>query len=453
MGETILYKLHMRMKYLIASFVILLTLKSYAYQIYTVKKGDTLIGIAHKFGIKAKLIKEANPRVDWRRIRPKQKIKIPSIVAKKHVRKKIKITKTKTRFKKTATIQKPVQPSKQQVKTENKIYTIKKGDTLIGIAHKLHYSYEQIKAVNPKVDWRKIRPGQKIVLPSKHAVAKKTPKPGEIGDGYYIVAKGDTLRGIARRFGLTLKELEQLNPNLNKIIRPGELIVLPKELTEKIKISEKEKLYIPPRFLLYSEIYRVKRGDTLWKIARKFNTDIDIIRTLNDISGRNIRVGQILFVPSRKLKGAEKLKLRYSILNQERHALVRYAERFLGTPYRFGGESLKYGIDCSAFVQKIFSRFKIRLPRTAEEQYRVAGVFVPVNRLQPGDLLFFHTLNYAKVTHVAIYIGHGKFIHAAGRRSGVKISRFTKYYWKRFVGAKRVLGTGKRYAYLRNRSG
>ncbi len=441
------------MKYLIASFVILLALKSYAYQIYTVKKGDTLIGIAHKFGIKAKLIKQANRGIDWRRIRPNQKIKIPTIASKRFIGVKTKIAKPNSRLKKETKTKRPIQLSKRKPENKKKIYTIKKGDTLIGIAHKFHYSTEQIKALNPNIDWRRIRPGQNIVLPSKHIVAKRAPKPGEIGDGYYIVARGDTLRGIARRFGLTLKELRELNPNLKKLIRPGELVVIPKELTEKIKISEKEKLFIPPRFLLYSEIYRVKRGDTLWKIAKKFNTDIDIIKTLNDISGRNIRIGQLLFVPSRKLKGAEKLKLRYSILNQERHALVRYAERFLGTPYRFGGESLKYGIDCSAFVQKIFSRFKIRLPRTAEEQYRAAGVFVPVNRLQPGDLLFFHTLNYAKVTHVAIYIGHGKFIHAAGRRSGVKISRFTKYYWKRFVGAKRVLGTGKRYAYLRNRSG
>ena len=252
---------------------------------------------------------------------------------------------------------------------------------------------------------------------------------------------------------MSLKKLQELNPKLGKIIRPGDVVVIPKELTEKIKVCEKENLFIPPRYLIYSEIYKVKKGDTLWKIAKRFDTNIGIIRTLNDISGNNIHIGQILFVPSKNIKDAQRLKLRYSILNEERHALIRYAERFIGAPYKFGGDSLRHGIDCSAFVQKIYEKFKIYLPRTAEGQYREAGVFIPSSRLQPGDLLFFHTLDYAKATHVAIYIGRGRFIHAAGRRSGVKISHFTRYYWKHFIGAKRILRINNvNYAYIRNRS-
>ncbi len=441
----------MVIRFLVVLFLLVFSLNSYAYRIYTIKKGDTLIGIAHKFGLKAKLIKRANPRINWRRIRPNQKIKIPELINKKTATRKLQNSQQSIGAE-------AILHKKSTVNNTNKIHTqntyvIKKGDSLLKIAHRLNYSPKQLKQMNPKIDWLKIRPGQRIVLPDTHTVKKQSPKPGEIGDGYYIVNKGDTLRSIAKRFGMSLKKLMQLNPKLNKIIRPGDVVVIPKELTKKIKVCEQERLFIPPRYLLYSEIYRVKRGDTLWKIAKKFNTDIDIIRTLNDISGKTIRIGQVIFVPSRDLKGADKLKLRYSILNQERHAIIKYAERFIGAPYRFGGESLRYGIDCSAFVQRIFSKFKIHLPRTAEEQYRYAGVFVPLSRLQPGDLLFFHTLSYARVTHVAIYIGHGKFIHAAGRRSGVKISHFTRYYRRRFIGAKRILGVGNKYAYLGNRSG
>ncbi len=435
----------MLLKYLLTFFILFLAVESQAYELYTIRKGDTLIGIAHKFGIKPKLIKKANPKVNWLRIRPNEKIKIPSNDCTEKfigVAAKVAIKTNPQNVKK-----------EEKEKVSTKFYTIKKGDSLYRIAHKLHYSLQAIKKANPNVDWIKIKPGMKIALPLKHEKIKRLPKPGEIGDGYYIVAKGDTLRSIASRFGLSLKKLEELNPKLGKIIRPGDVVVIPKELTEKIKICEKENLFIPPRYLIYSEIYKVKRGDSLWKIAKKFDTDVDIIRTLNDISGNNIHVGQVLFVPSRNIKEAERLKLRYSILNEERHALVRYAERFIGAPYKFGGDSLKHGIDCSAFVQKIYEKFKIYLPRTAEAQYKEAGVFVPVNRLQPGDLLFFHTLNYAKATHVAIYIGNGKFIHAAGRRSGVKISRFTRYYWRRFIGAKRILRINNvNYAYLRNRS-
>jgi len=430
-------------RYLLTFFILFLAAESQAYELYTIKKGDTLIAIAHKFGIKPKLIKEANPNVKWLKIRPNEKIRIPSRDCIERFTGVAAEINTNTHK----------QNIKKDNKNTNRFYIVKTGDSLYKIAHKLHYSLKSLKAANPNVDWLKIRPGMKIALPLKHEKIKKLPKPGEIGDGYYIVAKGDTLRSIASRFGLSLKKLQELNPKLGKIIRPGDVVVIPKELTEKIKICEKENLFIPPRYLIYSEIYKVKRGDSLWKIAKRFNTDVDIIRTLNDISGNNIHVGQVLFVPSVNIKEAERLKLKYSILNEERHALVRYAERFIGAPYKFGGDSLKHGIDCSAFVQKIYEKFKIYLPRTAEAQYKEAGVFVPVNRLQPGDLLFFHTLSYAKATHVAIYIGNGKFIHAAGRRSGVKISRFTRYYWRRFIGAKRILRINNvNYAYLRNRS-
>ena len=421
-------------KILIGVVFLLFSINAHAFTTYIVKKGDTLITIAKKLNISPKLIKEANPHVNWLKIKPNDTIKIPFVVGGVAVE-----------------LSKPNEEEKNS--GQKNIYIIKKGDSLLKIAHTLNYSYKEIKKLNPNVDWSKIRPGQKILLPSKHLVAKKTPKPGEIGDGYYIVAKGDTLNSIAKRFGLTLAKLMQLNPGVGKIIRPGDLIVIPGDLAKKIMLSRKENLFIPPKYLLYSQVYRVKKGDTLWKIAKKFNTSIDIIKTINDINGRYLRVGQVLFVPSLNLKESEKLKLRYSIIMQERHALIRYAERFIGAPYRFGGDSLKHGIDCSAFVQKIYAKFKIHLPRTAEEQYRVAGVPVSIKRLQPGDLLFFHTLNYARVTHVAIYIGNGKFIHAAGRRSGVKISHFSKYYWKRFVGAKRVLGIDTRYAYNRGRSG
>ncbi len=442
----ILYKLDMWFKYLLTIFIILFTFESQAYEIYIVKKGDTLIGISHKFGIKAKLIKEANPNVNWLKIRPNDKINIPTqdcidkfsgiaAVLNTNQNKQKPKYKTKNTFKKV------------------QLYKIKRGDSLYKRAHNLHYSISALKLANPKIVWRDIKPGEKIILPSNHTTPKATPKPGEIGDGYYIVAHGDTLRSIASRFGLSLKKLQELNPKLGKIIRPGDVVVIPKELTEKIKVCEKENLFIPPRYLIYSEIYKVKKGDTLWKIAKRFDTNIGIIRTLNDISGNNIHIGQILFVPSKNIKDAKRLKLRYSILNEERHALIRYAERFIGAPYKFGGDSLRHGIDCSAFVQKIYEKFKIYLPRTAEGQYREAGVFIPSSRLQPGDLLFFHTLDYAKATHVAIYIGRGRFIHAAGRRSGVKISHFTRYYWKHFIGAKRILRINNvNYAYIRNRS-
>jgi len=112
------------------------------------------------------------------------------------------------------------------------------------------------------------------------------------------------------------------------------------------------------------------------------------------------------------------------------------AARYLGTPYRFGGEGAE-GIDCSSFVQKVFREHQIDLPRTAREQSKV-GSEVAQGDLRKGDLLFFHT--YASYpSHVGIYLGEGKMIHASSGKGEVTVSDLNSdYYRSRFLGAKRV---------------
>jgi cell wall-associated NlpC family hydrolase len=118
-------------------------------------------------------------------------------------------------------------------------------------------------------------------------------------------------------------------------------------------------------------------------------------------------------------------------------SLTRSAMRFIGVPYVFGGTRTT-GFDCSGYVQHVFGMNGLHLPRTADAQFD-AGRHIRAN-LVPGDLVFFHT--YAPgVSHVGIYLGHNKFIHASSSR-GVAVSSLHDRYWApRFVGAKRVVGT------------
>lgn len=110
---------------------------------------------------------------------------------------------------------------------------------------------------------------------------------------------------------------------------------------------------------------------------------------------------------------------------------------FYGTPYRFGGNS-SHALDCSAFVQKVFRANGIELPRDSRAQAKY-GYKVSLSELKPGDLLFFKTYKQ-DVSHVGIYIGDGKMIHAARRGGGVKISSiYDPYYRQRFLFAKRVV--------------
>ncbi len=113
------------------------------------------------------------------------------------------------------------------------------------------------------------------------------------------------------------------------------------------------------------------------------------------------------------------------------------ASDFLGIPYRFGGEGAA-GIDCSSFVQQVFREHQVDLPRTAREQINV-GSEVAEGDLKKGDLVFFQT--YASYpSHVGIYLGDGKMIHASSGKGEVTISDMdSDYYRTRYLGAKRVV--------------
>jgi hypothetical protein len=130
-----------------------------------------------------------------------------------------------------------------------------------------------------------------------------------------------------------------------------------------------------------------------------------------------------------------------SELSPQENALLQKAFGLLGIRYRFGGSSYA-GIDCSAFVKKVFASQNLPLPRTAREQSAL-GKYVPLEELQEGDLLFFHT--YANFpSHVGIYIGNNLMIHASSGGRRVMISRIdTPYFTSRFLGARRIPADGE----------
>jgi cell wall-associated NlpC family hydrolase len=117
--------------------------------------------------------------------------------------------------------------------------------------------------------------------------------------------------------------------------------------------------------------------------------------------------------------------------------LTRSALRFLGTPYVFGGTSTS-GFDCSGYVQHVFAMLGISLPRTADAQYDAGHKIV--GNMKTGDLVFFHTYEPG-VSHVGIYLGHGRFVHASSSH-GVMVSSLSDSYWAaRYVGAKRLIAS------------
>ena len=116
--------------------------------------------------------------------------------------------------------------------------------------------------------------------------------------------------------------------------------------------------------------------------------------------------------------------------------LIREALSRRGTPYRWGGAS-RGGFDCSGFVCYVFGKMRgLKLPHTASGQARL-GTAVKRDELQSGDVVFFTTYR-SGISHVGIYVGDGKFVHAANSRKGTRVDTLTSgYYAKRYVTARR----------------
>lgn len=115
---------------------------------------------------------------------------------------------------------------------------------------------------------------------------------------------------------------------------------------------------------------------------------------------------------------------------------ARTAERFIGIPYQWGGDTVVDGMDCSGFVRAVYNLCGVNIPRTSREQFKAGS---PVNKadLRDGDLLFFGS-SEASISHVGIYVGGGKFVHAPKRGEDIKTASIDEsYFERRFVGARR----------------
>ncbi|MBL8310831.1 MAG: C40 family peptidase [Burkholderiales bacterium] len=159
-------------------------------------------------------------------------------------------------------------------------------------------------------------------------------------------------------------------------------------------------------------------------------------------------VTPIATVPEGRLARAEKALRDASSALREASVTARdtaseitsYALGLIGVSYKFGGNTPDQGLDCSGLIRYVFQQATgIALPRTARDQARV-GESVAMDKLQPGDLVFFNTRRF-QFSHVGLYLGDNKFIHAPSRGGSVEVVSLDKQYWqKAFNGARRIIG-------------
>ncbi len=272
----------------------------------------------------------------------------------------------------------------------------------------------------------------------------------------YTVQTGDTLYSISKSFRISIERLRETNHLNGSAIRPKQVLLIP-------NLAEKQGEKNSKRHFSETEPYVVKKGDTLYGISRKTGISVDEMKRINQLQSSALRIGQTLILPKIEVdmesipediipseivsieprgygndngnnhEGSEPLG-RWNTL-WERSLFVKVAKNFLGTPYRLGGSTLK-GIDCSAFVKKVYEIFDISLPRTALEQFSI-GRKVERSQLEEGDLVFFK--RRGNNAHVGIYIGDHQFVHASSSGREIKIDSLeTPYYSQRFLSGVRI---------------
>ena len=290
-------------------------------------------------------------------------------------------------------------------------YTVKKGDTLIEISKKIGVSVQTIKKVN-NLSGHKLKPGQVLSLKKKNSASHVSVKSKSTSASHYKVRKGDTLSSISKKTGIPEQQLATLNNIKSKKLRAGSSLILSKP---KISAPAAAAPASAPPHADENDILLDEEGDDFLTAESSDNFDYEA-ETRNEFLG--------------KWGSADERKL-----------FVKVATGFLGAPYRMGGVTVQ-GIDCSAFVRKMYEFFNIKLPRTAREQAMV-GVRVDRDKLEAGDLVFFRTRR--PIGHVGIYIGNNEFVHASYRARSVRIDSLEKpYFQQRFQRAVRVKDLSKK---------
>lgn len=420
---------------------------------YTVCNGDTLSAIANRLNVPTRDILRANALTSANRLKLGQKLRIP----------------TKT-----------VYSDRNSTKiVSGGSYVVRNGDHDWAIAKKHGTTPVRLRQMNPGVNWRSLQIGQRLRVPGgakAHVASGSTPSKRAIvsgTSGKVVVRNGDNDWIIARRLGITPTQLRSLNAGVRwNRLQPGQVLRAPGGTVAKASTAAPAKLRSRHAVVVASMVtVRQAPKTNASKVASAGRgTRVTVLDRDSGWYKLQFPHGTVGWVRGDLLKSAPApapqrvaqatrrrpktvqaprqvrtpQKPTYYAMNVAStgsgNSVVNKAKSFRGVRYRYGAAS-RSGTDCSGFTTQVFSAHGVRLPRTSSDQARVGK---PVSRgaLKEGDLVFFRTTRGRRISHVGIYMGNGKFIHASSGGGRVQVNSLGDgYYSKRFVTARRVTST------------
>ncbi|WP_246942856.1 C40 family peptidase [Bacillus pinisoli] len=344
---------------------------------YTVQSGDSLSVIAKKFGLTVTQLKQLNQLTN-------------DMI---FVGQTLKITGETT-----------------STPADTSSYTVQSGDTLSVIAKRYNMTVDELRRIN-NLPNDMIFVGQTLKVTTAASTVTET-------QTTYTVQSGDSLSVIAKKYGISVTQIKQLNNLSSDAIYVGQTLKLTGTSTS-------------------TSSYTVQSGDSLSLIAKKHGITVTQLKQANNLTTDTIRIGQTLVIPSGTSTTEPTAPQQQQSMQQVKAALVQDANNYLGVPYVWGG-STPSGFDCSGFVYFMTNKHGIDLPRQTSGDYYQMGTPVSKADLQPGDLVFFGVNKPGVVSHVGFYVGNNQFISATSS-AGIAVYPIDHVYWGQYyMGAKRA---------------